>query len=1417
MKKLFLILSLFICFKAFGQTPTSPTPVSQMSWYKDLTGHMWAYRGTTLGWIQFQTGSGGGAFLPKANNGLTIASDSTIQLGGNLLNNTTTIELGQNILNMTGLFVTGNGSESYFRGLRLNEGSIQLGTQYNTPSGDNLGVLTTNILMEPGFIKLIKNKIDSTTLNQVETSISISANNLIELKDEIRNKGAIYSSDYSTNGKLDNRWIPDWGAVKAAIDSAGAGGSITASNGLTKVGNDIQLGGVLTGAANIIGSGSTNTFGVVQADDISSPTTFSQISTQYSLGDGTSVLMLSSDLVGGVNTQMGVSKAGAVMSSAIAGSGTELKSTALNIIATDNTSTPKGITNAGDYEANFVNRSLVTKQYVTGISATKLDTTGKSLNAKRDFGAVGNSKTLTDVVTTAGSNIITSASANFTSADIGKTIGIAYGGTDTLTYNVRKPFKSTIASINSTTSVNLVTNVIATIAGPRTITGVSMTAMSNTVSCSGCTMTQNDKGKQVTIPGVGPINSQIDSNSTCYIYGVINSTSFLVSKKALYTTSNRTVTIPGAWAVYGSDDTAPLQNAINSAISTHKKLEIPEGKYLTTNQIVAGSNLTIEGRGAGSTILYPVGSGFSAIQANHGSSDTISRNVHFRYFEMDCMGLGTNQYNAINKAMFVLPIIDFSLEYVTIRNASATGFGCDFLKNYLLLGNKLIHNGRQGFEFQSFLPIPGAAGIGIGTGKWQDEGGSAISNYADNNFAYGLFWEGQDRRQFAGGAKIIGNFTTFTHLNGIGDLGTDAELISNNYSIYDGTGIRSDQSPYQIASNLSYARNGEYSGNIVRNSFGTLGVFNTKYGGQKITNNTFENTLPTGSTAGVKIIGVDSTGSNIKEIVFQGNKIKGILGNGLSIETGNASETLGSVVVTGNTFINNGLSNTTPGVGISLTGKTTNLIIRNNTAFDNRLTTSRTQKYGFFVPSAITTGEFFYGENNFFNNILAPDSYANLTPTTYNIGQPLIKNANTSPLTVTRAGTSLNSTIAIGDDGNQVFMGKSSVSDVWGVGNTADINGTGTLFVNTTSNRVGIGTNTPTFMLHVEGASALGLLKRNSAVTTNGPKLIMARTGSTLTTDIAANYILGGIQFRGRVSGTDSDYGQLGYLANSTTVGDGKFSFYKANLTTSVFDINNNTGAVTIPVLTASQAVFTDAGSNLISVASTGTGNNVLATSPSLSGTPLAPTATVGTNTAQIATTAFVLANSLTNPMTTLGDMIYGGSSGVATRRLIGSTGNVLTVSGGVPTWSVPAAADSTISRTVANSYSLSGMQTKLNLYVAKAGTETITGVKTFSFGMNIQSGGRLGFLGATNSVGLIADDPGGTSYDVSLPAMTSQVSVAVTNSTTVVLSSATLNSTYPNAKPGTQIICQSIIAGAVIYVKASGTTWLTVASTITP
>ena len=76
---------------------------------------------------------------------------------------------------------------------------------------------------------------------------------------------------------------------------------------------------------------------------------------------------------------------------------------------------------------------------------------------------------------------------------------------------------------------------------------------------------------------------------------------------------------------------------------------------------------------------------------------------------------------------------------------------------------------------------------------------------------------------------------------------------------------------------------------------------------------------------------------------------------------------------------------------------------------------------------------------------------------------------------------------------------------------------------------------------------------------------------------------------------------------------------------------------------------------------STGTGNNVLSASPTLTGTPLAPTAAVNTNTTQIATTAFV--------QTQIGAISSGVTSVTASPPLASSGGTTpnITLSGALP------------------------------------------------------------------------------------------------------------------------------------------------------
>ena len=98
---------------------------------------------------------------------------------------------------------------------------------------------------------------------------------------------------------------------------------------------------------------------------------------------------------------------------------------------------------------------------------------------------------------------------------------------------------------------------------------------------------------------------------------------------------------------------------------------------------------------------------------------------------------------------------------------------------------------------------------------------------------------------------------------------------------------------------------------------------------------------------------------------------------------------------------------------------------------------------------------------------------------------------------------------------------------------------------------------------------------------------------------------------------------------------------------------------------------------------------------------------------------AVTITNDMATTITTAGDLIYGTGSGTYTRRAIGSTGNILTVSGGVPTWAAPAASGSL---TLLSTTTLSGAatitissisQSYTNLYILITGLTVTTGAYT--------------------------------------------------------------------------------------------------------
>jgi hypothetical protein len=162
-----------------------------------------------------------------------------------------------------------------------------------------------------------------------------------------------------------------------------------------------------------------------------------------------------------------------------------------------------------------------------------------------------------------------------------------------------------------------------------------------------------------------------------------------------------------------------------------------------------------------------------------------------------------------------------------------------------------------------------------------------------------------------------------------------------------------------------------------------------------------------------------------------------------------------------------------------------------------------------------------------------------------------------------------------------------------------------------------------------------------------------------------------------------SGYGGTG-LTTFTGANNALYSTGSTTLTAGTLPVAaGGTGATT---LTSNGVVYGNGTSPAGITAAGTTGQVLIATTsgapswgsvPAGSITGTLPIANGGTG----QTTAAAAFNAL-NPMTTTGDIIYEASASTAARLPVGSTGQVLTVAGGIPSWATPSTGGGTITRT---------------------------------------------------------------------------------------------------------------------------------------
>jgi hypothetical protein len=106
--------------------------------------------------------------------------------------------------------------------------------------------------------------------------------------------------------------------------------------------------------------------------------------------------------------------------------------------------------------------------------------------------------------------------------------------------------------------------------------------------------------------------------------------------------------------------------------------------------------------------------------------------------------------------------------------------------------------------------------------------------------------------------------------------------------------------------------------------------------------------------------------------------------------------------------------------------------------------------------------------------------------------------------------------------------------------------------------------------------------------------------------------------------------------------------------------------------------------------------------------------------------------------LTTTGDTYYASAAATPARLGIGSTGNVLTVSGGVPSWAAPAGGATNYTEinaggtalTGATTITISGISGKNSLMILVSGASSANASSEFFVRFNADSGGNYGAVG---------------------------------------------------------------------------------------
>ncbi|WP_143082842.1 right-handed parallel beta-helix repeat-containing protein [Cellulomonas sp. KH9] len=251
------------------------------------------------------------------------------------------------------------------------------------------------------------------------------------------------------------------------------------------------------------------------------------------------------------------------------------------------------------------------------------------------------------------------------------------------------------------------------------------------------------------------------------------------------------------------------------------QVSFPAGRFKATDiNVLYKSGVGIVGQGPAQTTFLPFGN--TAFLHGFTGDEWVEGQYHddlvFTGFTVDCANQSSGGYNHAMKGMFIQHMRRARWERVHIHNSWATGFGCDFLEDSVLVDCVASNAGRGVPPNRNGT----GAGFGIGNGGAPNESVTLINCLSFNNYSHGFFIEHLNRPEAlysSRGFSMVGcigkrNWHGLFEAGGNGSTYTGCHFVDNEYAgvILRGTGASKGGGKDVLISGGTISGNGAQAG-----------------------------------------------------------------------------------------------------------------------------------------------------------------------------------------------------------------------------------------------------------------------------------------------------------------------------------------------------------------------------------------------------------------------------------------------------------------------------------------------------------------------------------------------------------------------------------------------------------------------------